>query len=61
MLKNQAGVLYQDLKHEAITVCFRSNVACTASFSQRKFENECFLSRKHWKRKSSVFLSHLTA
>ena len=32
MFKNRAGVLYRDLKHEAIAECFRSDKARTARF-----------------------------
>ena len=32
MFKIRAGVLYRDLKHEAITECFRPDKARTASF-----------------------------
>ena len=32
IFKNQAGVLYWNLKHEAIAECFRSDKAPTASF-----------------------------
>ena len=32
IFKNQAGVLYLDLKHEAIAQCFRSYKAQAASF-----------------------------
>ena len=32
MFKKRAGVLYRDLKHNAIAECFRSDKARTASF-----------------------------
>ena len=32
IFKNRAGVLYRDLKHEAIAECFRPDKARTASF-----------------------------
>ena len=32
IFKNRTGVLYQDLKHEAIAECFRPDKAQTASF-----------------------------
>ena len=32
IFRNQAGVLYRDLKHEAVAECFRSDKARTVSF-----------------------------
>ena len=32
IFKNRAGLLYRDLKHEAIAECFRPNKAPTAIF-----------------------------